>query len=197
MLYSKPELVKLAVEIATQSNLDPALVCAHIDVRSQWNSGLAVPTAIYHLTHAQFPDPMESEYRSIQWGLMGIGGEFARSLGYSASLPDLLLPSTNLREGCRLLSDKIRQDSLGLYPDLENISRHAVSALLSWNSENSQEKAFATLSKLEAYRELLLRIPESPPPFDRHPQELSEKLLIQIEGNELLPVSRVPFSTGD
>src|SRR6202042_2106118 len=108
-LLSKPELVRLAVTISREGErdgtlpLDPALVCAHIDVRSHWDSGFACPTAISYLTYQHFPDPMECEHRSIQWGLMAISGEFARAEGYLGDLAQLLHPPSNVREGCRIL----------------------------------------------------------------------------------------------
>jgi hypothetical protein len=103
-LLSKPELLTLAVTAAQQSGLDPALVCSHIDVRSKWDSGFAQISAVSYLVHQNFPDPMEAEYRAVQWGLMGIQGEFARAEGYSQShYLSLLDPGSNLREGCRIL----------------------------------------------------------------------------------------------
>src|SRR5580704_14854983 len=102
-LRSKPELVKMAVEIATVFGLDPALVCSHIDCRTRWDSGYCVSNAVSYLAHQQFPDPMEREHRAVQWGLMAISGEFARQEGYhEASLTLLLQPRINLCEGCRL-----------------------------------------------------------------------------------------------
>jgi hypothetical protein len=177
MLLSKPELVKLAVEIATQSGLDPALVCAHIDVRSKWDSGYSQPSAIHYLPRPEFPDPPESEHRSILWGLMAIGGEFARAEGYQLPLPSLLSPRTNVEEGCRLM--------LRMQVGQSDPVHSAVESLTHWNRENSRELAALTLSKLEAYRELIARIPEAPHTF---PDADSSLLLThsQISSNPLL-----------
>ena len=179
MLLSKPELVKLAVEVAHEYNLDPALVCAHIDIRSQWNSGFSLPTAVSYLVHQNFPDPMECEWRSVQWGLMGILGEFARNEGYQGKLSELLAPDRNLQEGCRILKRLMGSD-----PDYQ---KAAVEALVKWNRESSQNFAALVLSKLEAYRVLLVRIPDQQQTFQCddtiHPQER-----LQIEGNLLLEV---------
>src|SRR5271157_4930218 len=102
-LLSKPELVAMAVTVAQTFGLDPALVCAHIDVRTRWDSGFCSPSAVSYLVHQNFPDPLEAEHRATQWGLMAISGEFARQEGYTQALPELLAPGPNLREGCRIL----------------------------------------------------------------------------------------------
>ena len=178
-LLSKPELVKLAVEIAGEYDLDSALICAHIDVRTRWHSGFCVPSAISYLVHQNFPDPLEAEHRSIQWGLMAIGGEFARQEGFQSRLPDLLQPAVNLREGCRLFL-KIS----GKYTDP---IRATIDSLVNWNRENSRDFAAQTLSKLEAYRVLLARMPDQQQTFlcDGTTPRLTR---LQSEGNLLLEV---------
>ena len=150
-------MLQLAVTISREFGVDPALMCSHVDTRTRWHSGFANPTAISYLTHQNFPDPMESEYRSIQWGLMAIGGEFARAEGYLRPLPELLEPSRNLREGCRLF--------LRLMATRSEPVAAAVEALTGWNRENNRERAAETLSKIEAYRELIQRIDEAPRTF--------------------------------
>lgn len=179
-LVSKPELVRLAVTVAQDCGLDPALICAHIDVRTKWHSGFCNPTAISYLVHQNFPDPMEAEWRSIQWGLMAISGEFARQEGYEGKLPDLLEPRISLTEGCRLLQKlMVRPDPV--------VS--VVDALLAWNRESSRELAAATLSKLEAYRVLLARPfpiafdPPLPMPVDA---DFAKNELCEIPGTPLL-----------
>jgi hypothetical protein len=181
MLYSKPELVRLAVTIASDAGLDPALVCAHVDCRTRWDSGFAVSSAISYLTHQNFPDPMESEHRSIQWGLMAIQGEFARAEGFDSqrSLSDLLLPEVNLSAGCRLLqaiSDRYTDDV-----------ERTVQALLNWNRESNRQLAAETLGKLEAYRELIVRIDEAPRAFPRD-DSFPLQSRLQISSNALLEV---------
>ena len=178
-LLSKPELLKLAVQFALESELDPALVCAHIDVRSQWNSGFSLPTAVNYMGHTQFPDPLESEYRSIQWGLMAIGGEFARAEGYSKELSLLLRPIDNLREGCRLL--------FALQQNYVEPVRSVVESLLTWNRENARELVAQTLAKIESYRALIARIPEIPRTFQGD-GTIPLQVRSQIEGNDLLEV---------
>jgi soluble lytic murein transglycosylase-like protein len=177
-LLSKPELVKLAVEVANEFGLDPALICAHIDVRTRWDSGFILPMAISYLVHQSFPDPMESEHRAIQWGLMAIQGEFARGLEYTESLAQLIDPLVNLTVGCRFF----RRLMCSSDPSLA-----VVEALMGWNREIGKEFAAQTLGKLEAYRELLARIDEAPRTFlcddNSHLPEYS-----QIEGNPLLEV---------
>jgi hypothetical protein len=178
-LLSKPELLKLAVEIAGEYDLDSALICAHIDVRTHWDSGFAVSSAISYLVRQSFPDPMESEHRATMWGLMAIQGEFARNEGYQDDLSGLLAPARNLEVGCSFFQRLLRSK-----PDPVEA---AVYALCSWNSENNQEMARQTLGKIESYRELLARIDDSPRAFLRdgnsHLPEYS-----QISDNPLLEV---------
>jgi hypothetical protein len=181
-LLSKPELVIMAVRIAREFGLDPALICAHIDVRSKWDSGFAQPTAISYLIHQNFPDPRESEWRSIQWGLMGISGEFARVQNYTGLLPALLDPSLNLQVGCRLLSQTMQSK-------IDHVERY-VQGLTSWNTENNREFAVLTLSKLETYRELIRRLPELQAPFQS--AQLAPELWAMIAPNELYEVGYKP-----
>ena len=145
MLYSKPELVLLAVRISQEFKLDPALICAHIDVRSHWDSGLTLPTATYYA--APNRSALESEHRATIWGLMAISGEFALSQGFANDLTTLLMPVDNLREGCRLvlrLSEKFGSP---------------VDALLRWNNFPDREMVEKILTNLEPYRALLSRTP--------------------------------------
>ena len=179
MLLSKPELVQLAVTIASDNGLDAALICAHIDVRTRWDSGFAVSSAISYLVRQSFPDPMESEHRATQWGLMAIQGEFARGEGFEGQLPSLLQPIENLQVGCRILVRLI-----GSEPDPV---RATVGALCGWNRENNQEMARQTLGKLEAYRELLRQMPSELSTFQRDGNSLLPEYS-QIQGNDLLEV---------
>jgi hypothetical protein len=177
MLHSKPELVKLAVTIASDAGIDPALVCAHIDCRSRWDSGLAVPVAISYLTHQNFPEPLECEHRSIVWGLMGIQGEFARSEAFAAPLPSLLSPETNIAEGCRLF---LRLMQRKIADPVDAI----VDALLNWNRSPDRALVAETLGKLEAYRELIGRMPSEQHTF-QHDDTIPQPERLQIEGNLL------------
>lgn len=156
-LLSKPELVRIAVTAAQTCGLDPALVCAHIDVRTRWHSGFCVATPISYLNHSAFPDPMEAEYRATQWGLMAISGEFARGECYTLPLPSLLGPAENLRLGCQLF--------LRLQQPRSDYVDAIVQSLLAWNRENSRDIAAQTLARLESWRALLLRIDEIPRAF--------------------------------
>ena len=177
-LLSKPELVKLAVEIAGEFDLDSALICAHIDVRTRWDSGFILPTAISYLVSQRFSDPLEPEHRSYQWGLMAIQGEFARQEGYESHLSDLLPPENNLREGCRIFRRVMRSTDRSLA---------AVEALTGWNRENNREMAAQVLSKLEAYRVLLQQMPSELQTYQCDDTILPQ-VRLQIEGNPLLEV---------
>ena len=179
MLLSKPELVQLAVTIASDNGLDAALICAHIDVRTRWDSGFAVSSAISYLVRQSFPDPMDSEHRATQWGLMAIQGEFARQDGYTQPLPELLAPGRNLQMGCQIL-----KRLLGMKPDPVEAAVHA---LCSWNRENNQEMARQTLGKLEAYQELLRQMPSELSTFQHDGNSLLPEYS-QIQGNDLLEV---------
>jgi hypothetical protein len=178
-LLSKPELLRLAIETAGKSGLDSALICAHIDVRTRWDSGFSLPTAISYLAQQNYSDPRESEWRSVQWGLMAISGEFARAEGYHGELSELLSPANNLKEGCRLF--------LRLAEKQVDSVRKVVESLVAWNRENNSEIARQTLLKLEGYRELIARMPEAQHTFQRDDTILPQEYL-QISDNPLLEV---------
>lgn len=175
-LLSKPELLKLAVQISAEFNLDPALICAHIDSRSRWDSGLCVPIATYQGLNLTL-QPLESEHRQTLWGLMAISGEFARVHQFSGSLPDLLNPQTNLRTGCRILH------ALSLRECDE--TERWVQCLLKWNQNPDRLLVAETLTKLEAYRELIARIPAMDKTF-HDDGTILPPLRLQLAGNQLL-----------
>ena len=177
-LLSKPELVRLAVQISAEFNLDPALVCSHVDVRSRWDSGRAVPVATSYLVNHNFPDPLECEHRSIQWGLMAISGEFARAEGYQGDLAQLLQPTCNLREGCRLIRKLME-------PRPDDLVAASVDSEVHWNRANDRELAAQVLRKLEAYRGMLARMPAEQHTFQRDDTILPQ-VRLQIEGNSLV-----------
>lgn len=151
-LLSKPELVQMAVQIAQEHALDPALVCAHIDVRSAWHSGAVTAAPASYLLNSGL-DQQEAAWRAVQWGLMAISGEFARSQGYRDRLDALLEPVHNIREGCRIF----RSLAMSKSDPIEGM----IQALLEWNheAEAGREYATRTLRKLEPYRVLLARLP--------------------------------------
>jgi len=174
--------MQLAVTVSQEFSLDPALVCAHIDVRSQWNSGAAaVPGAIHHIQNSA--GPLEAEYRAIQWGLMGISGEFARQENFAGPLPSLLDPKCNLREGCRLLLALCRAVRPSQTPD----KRGLVLAIVNWNRQPDEFLARLTLQKLEGYREMIARLASLPHAFP-HADTIPPPLSSQIEDNLLLEV---------
>lgn len=177
-LLSKQELVRMAVTQALSAGLDPALVCAHIDVRSRWHSGMCEPTAISYLVNQSFSDPREPEYRSICWGLMGIQGEFARAEGFEGSLTTLLTPAENLRLGCHLFS-RLGRNSDPIARDVE--------VLRSWNREDRELLVRQTLLKIETYRELLQRMPSQQQTF-LDDGTIPRPLHLQIRDNVLLEV---------
>lgn len=145
MLLSKPELLLLAIDSAIRLDLDPALVCAHIDARSRWDSGLAV--TLGSELPAASGDPLECSYRQTIWGLMALSGEFARFHNFHGPLSSLIEPEQNLQEGCRILKQLLLNPA------------GQVDALFHWNHQPEPDLVAQTLAKVGLYRELIARRP--------------------------------------
>lgn len=151
MLYSKPELVRMTVEIANTFNFDPALLCAHIDVRSKWDSGLLVPLCSHMSWELNPSQSLESLHRQTLWGLSALEGEFARSHGFQDPLSLLLEPATNLAASARIFSN--------LRPGIAQMFPEEADLLMRWNNHPNREMVALTLEKVPGYRELIARMP--------------------------------------
>lgn len=120
-------LVTLAIEIASQHNLEPALVCAVVEQESGWNPHAVrfEPQFERRYIRPALPNLPTTEELclAISWGLMQVMGETAREHDYSDPyLTALCVPQIGLEVGCRVLSSKITA-----------AGKDILKALLLWN----------------------------------------------------------------
>lgn len=170
MLLSKHEMLRMVVDACIKHNLEPQVVCAFIDVQSQWRPGNAEYTPIDYQHNMAYPDPQEGQFRAMRWGLMGIQGEFARQNGYNGRLKDLLDPNVNISFGCELLA-KLYTNGL-------------INALLAWNNLHDRAIVRETLVKAKEYEELLQRLADCPPTFP-DANKITPQDRLQIEQNQV------------
>jgi soluble lytic murein transglycosylase-like protein len=106
---TKHELQAVAVSIALDFGLDPALVCAVCHHESgNWNPwAIRYEPGFYH----RYIDSMkglsdtEKQARACSWGLMQVMGQVAREQGFDGPyLSELCDPRQNIRHGCKKLA---------------------------------------------------------------------------------------------
>jgi soluble lytic murein transglycosylase-like protein len=102
------ELQALLARIAaTESGLDPALVCAVCENESSWDpDALRLEQGFYrrYIQSMKGLSLREKVLRSVSFGLMQVMGQVARELGFSdPDLSQCAEPRTNLTLGCRRL----------------------------------------------------------------------------------------------
>jgi Transglycosylase SLT domain len=106
VIYSKPELILLAVRVCEQEKMDSALVCSIIETLSQWNPGLVEQS----LDPQQFNPAIAScKSPNARLGLLQIDSQVAKDLGYKQSQQELMEPTLNVLIGCRLLKKALSQ----------------------------------------------------------------------------------------
>jgi soluble lytic murein transglycosylase-like protein len=104
------DLVSLAILIAQQHSLEPALVCAVVEQESSWEThALRYEPAFRSRYVAPLGlSPTEEISRSISWGLMQVMGQVAREHGFSEKfLSALCEPANGLTIGCVVLASKL------------------------------------------------------------------------------------------
>jgi soluble lytic murein transglycosylase-like protein len=140
--------VQLAISIAKDHSLDPALVCAIIEQESGWN-----PWAIRYEPEfmAKYVAPLytnnkisatEAFARSFSWGLMQVMGQVARENGYSGQfLAGLCDPNQGVTLGCKVLTGK-----------LSKASGDIAKGLQLWNGGGNPNYATQVMSRLPHYQ---------------------------------------------
>jgi soluble lytic murein transglycosylase-like protein len=109
------ELEELAIKIAEETKLNPALALAVCKVESSWNPYAIRFELLFKKNYIdgkkvkifgwQCSENTERIALATSWGLMQIMGATARGMGFDkVFLSELLVPETNLRLGCNLLS---------------------------------------------------------------------------------------------
>lgn len=103
MLYSKPELLALAVDLSPT----PPLTCAIIHTLSQW-----MPATVNHSPEAG----LQYEQGSADlYGLMQFSALQARQAGFTAEFNALLEPEINIRIGNKVLNSYHGNSQLLMY----------------------------------------------------------------------------------
>lgn len=112
---TKDELQKLAVMVALNMGLDPALVCAMCATESSWNpDATRYEPAFYnrYISAMKGLSEEEMENRATSFGLLQIMGQVAREQGYDDPLENLLKnPVDGLTQGCKKLRKCISMES--------------------------------------------------------------------------------------
>lgn len=112
MLYNKPELGHIAIDVANHWAIPPELVCAIIEVSSQWQVTIQEwePEPWLLQQHpVDFPGG-EREYLTLgtRWGLMQFMGSRLKQAGYKEEFSEQLLePKVNINAGCMILRNCI------------------------------------------------------------------------------------------
>jgi soluble lytic murein transglycosylase-like protein len=140
--------VQLAISIAKDHGLDPALVCAVIEQESGWNPwAIRFEPAFF----SKYVAPLytnnkvsasEAYARSFSWGLMQVMGQVARENGYSGQfLAGLCDPNQGVTIGCKVLTGKI-----------EKAKGDVTEGLLLWNGGGNPKYASEVLSRITHYQ---------------------------------------------
>jgi soluble lytic murein transglycosylase-like protein len=140
--------VQLAISIAKDHSLDPALVCAIIEQESGWN-----PWAIRYEPEfmAKYIAPLytnnkisatEAFARSFSWGLMQVMGQVARENGYSGQfLSGLCDPNQGVTLGCKVFAGKLAKNKGDVTLGLQ-----------AWNGGGNPNYALQVMGRLPHYQ---------------------------------------------
>src|SRR5271154_3831229 len=105
------EIIALARTVASDHELDQALVCAVAEQESAWDSDAMRYEPEFRARYVaplRLP-PTEEIARSISWGLMQVMGQVAREHGFEGkSLAALCDAVVGLEIGCTVLTSKLR-----------------------------------------------------------------------------------------
>lgn len=146
-MMTRDALVRLAVTVAREHDLDPPLVLAIIEQESAWDPwAMREERAFYE----KWVSPLvangnlsntEARLRSFSFGLMQVMGQTARdTAGFAGKLPTLLDPEINLHVGCVVLQKKLQAT---------DGDRHL--ALLKWNGGANTKYPGQVLARLPHY----------------------------------------------
>lgn len=129
----RDQVIAIAREMATERDLDPALILAIIDQESSLD-----PWAIRYepAFYDRYVSPLvangnlsktEARLRAFSFGLMQVMGQTARETSFPYPFPWLFDPATNIDLGCRVWKKK-----------LERAHGEVRQALLYWNGGGNQ-----------------------------------------------------------
>lgn len=136
-------LVDLAMHLAGQAGIDPALACAVIEQESAWDPwSIRYEPAFYqrYVVPLKLGDITEAQMRATSWGLMQVMGEVAREEGYTGNLPALCDPTIGITAGLQHLHRKLSHAS----GDVEQ-------ALLAWNGGGNTDYPAQVIARMPTY----------------------------------------------
>jgi len=138
------EIIALAHAVASDHELDQALVCAVAEQESAWDSDAMRYEPEFRARYVaplRLP-PTEEIARSISWGLLQVMGQVAREHGFQGKfLSALCDPSAGLQIGCAVLAAKLAAAD-------GNVPR----GLALWNGGGNPEYAAQVLARVVRYR---------------------------------------------
>jgi|SRR5271163_2914955 soluble lytic murein transglycosylase-like protein len=138
------EIIALARTVASDHELDQALVCAVAEQESAWDSDAMRYEPEFRARYVaplRLP-PTEEIARSISWGLLQVMGQVAREHGFQGKfLSALCDPSAGLQIGCAVLAAKLAAAD-------GNVPR----GLALWNGGGNPEYAAQVLARVVRYR---------------------------------------------
>jgi len=152
MIWERKELCLLVEAEALKQEIDPALCAAIVEVVSEWqpNRISVLSDDDLHLQPSAFPTKAgEMALMASRIGLFQFQGAQARHLDYKQGLDDLLLPTTNLEIGIKLLKRS-----------LEQAGRAVDRALLIMYGYSIVPMIPKIAMKVKAFRELFLTRPD-------------------------------------
>jgi len=100
------DLLQLIKSVATDQQLDPALVAAVVEQESSGDPRAVRYERDFYYRYViplNLRDETEGRLRAFSWGLMQIMGQVARELGFTGHLSWLCEPQVGLVWGCKKL----------------------------------------------------------------------------------------------
>lgn len=142
--------VDLAKSIATNCELDPALICAMVEQESGWNQWairyepLFFSKYVAGLYTNNKVSATEAYARSFSWGLMQVMGQVARENGFDGlHLSALCDPEAGLSMGCKVFKKKL----VGKKGDVST-------ALLAWNGGVNLQYPVQVIGRMARYKQV-------------------------------------------
>ncbi len=142
----------MAIDVAEGMGVDAALVCAIIEVSSQWSVSLNSwePEPWLLQIHPNDFKGGEPEYVAMgtRFGLMQFLGSKAKAGGYPKISADLGDPKTNIEAGCTILKSIMGQGTPSL-----------LAVLMNWYGFDKRRMAEYTIAVLPRFREFVAARP--------------------------------------
>lgn len=142
-----PNTIAFVKQAATDSGLDPAVVCAIVEQESNWNcyairyEPAFMARYVAPLYTNQKISATEAYARSFSWGPMQVMGQVARENGYEGPLPMLCDLPTGIAVGTKVWKGK-----------LDKAAGDVTKALFLWNGGGNLAYPSQVLARVDKYR---------------------------------------------